>query len=334
MIISVTERGTFRRCHQLWNYTSRNRQALTPLRVPTALNVGTMVHKAGEQWLLNPESSAADQALSVINDTIDTAKKQYRAVIGADPHPEELEGLLDQGSLVHIMLKNYQEYYGAPLPEGYTLVQTEQTMLLPIPGTEHTCEVCHYSELHFTNANCKGCNGQGTTCHYLEATLDAVLRDAYGDLWVYERKTYGKKPVLEWLQNNDQFRAYTWVLSNAGLGPVRGVLYDGLWKRDVAPKRSLDQLFTRMSINYSNAELRSFERELAREAIAMARANADPLEIYRNFRWDGCWDCSPPIRTLCVMEYKEEDAEFYKQQTFTTREAAPWLIEEDISDTE
>ena len=328
MIISVTERGTFRRCRQLWHYTSRNRQALTPLRVPTALNIGTMVHKSGEEWLLHPETNAADHALSVINATIDVAKQQYRSVIGTDPHPSELEGLVDQGDMVYTMLKNYQEFYGSPLPEGYTLVQTEQTMLVPIPDTEHECELCKAWD-NFAKEDCFDCNGTDVAYHYLEATLDAVIKDVYGDLWVYERKTYGKKPVMEWLQNNDQFRAYTWALSRTGLGSVRGVLYDGMWKRDVAPKRSLDQLFTRVPITYSNAELQSFGIELAREAKAMARAHVDPEEIFRNYRWDGCWDCSPAIRTLCVMEYQGEDSEYYKQATFTRRENAPWLTDEE-----
>lgn len=334
MIVSVTERGTFKRCRQQWHYTSRNRQALTPLRVPKALNIGTMVHAAGEAWLLHPDKEAGDLALTVINENIDKAKIQYHAVVGADPHPEEIEGLLDQGLMVHTMLKNYQAFYGTPLPEGYELVQTEQTMLIPIPGTEHQCTQCKPLGEEEPSPDCFDCNGTGVGFHYLEATLDAVVKDVYGDLWVYERKTYEKRPVMEWLQNNDQFRAYCWALTVTGLGPVRGVLYDGLWKRDVAPKRTLDQLFTRIPITYSNEELRAFQIELKREVIVMARAHADPEEIFRNFRWDGCWDCSPTIRMLCGMEFRGEDSEWYKQNTFTTRDKAPWLQDEELIEAE
>lgn len=338
MIVSVTERGGFKRCRQQWDYTSRNRQALTPLRVPKALNIGTMVHAAGEAWLLNPDKEAGDLALTVINANIDKAKIQYHAVVGADPHPEEIEGLLDQGLMVHTMMRNYQAFYGTPLPEGYELVQTEQTMLIPIPGTEHLCTNAFHFHVELDAGKCGECEGTAeirkTAMHYLEATLDAVVKDVYGDLWVYERKTYEKRPVMEWLQNNDQFRAYCWALTVTGLGPVRGVLYDGLWKRDVAPKRTLDQLFTRIPITYSNEELRSFQIELKREVIVMARAHADPEEIFRNFRWEGCWDCSPTIRTLCGMELRGEDSEWYKQNTFTTRDKAPWLTEDETVEVE
>ncbi len=339
MIISVTERGTFKRCRYRWDVESRNRKGLTPLHVPKALNIGTMVHSVGELWLQNPEVDMETHSLNVVQEALDAAKARYRAVVGAEPDEAELESVYEDASEVMFMMKNYQAFYGKPLPDGYTLVQTEQTIIVPIPGTEHPCEDCngtgmtlvrtghayeHFDQSDYDTADCSQCEGKGIAMHFLEATLDGVIRDEYGRYWVYERKTYGQKPKLETLQQNDQFRTYAWVLTVIGLGETMGVLYDGLYKKDVTAKRPLESLFTRYPIVFSQAELLTLQNELRREAFDMDEAHHNPEKIYRNIPWQGCWDCSG-AKAICQAEYAGDDVQWLIETQYTKRESAPWL---------
>lgn len=300
MIISVTERGTFKRCPQKWHYESRNGLSLTPVVPPQALGFGTMIHEAHEQWLLRP---SADPAVIVL-EVADAAEKRIRAAylkaVGAPASDEELITFYENVDLAREVIVNYKAYWGSSLPDGYELVQPEQTVLIPIPGTSHQ----------------------------LEATMDALIRNPAGLLFVLERKTYGQRPKLDVLEMNDQFLAYGWAVSKLGLGEVGGVLYDGMWKRRLEGKRTLDDLFVRHVLTRAPQEYVNFERELAIEANAIARTHANPeANLYRNFQWQGCWDCS--VRPLCLAEFRGEDANWVREVKFTTRESAEWLEEED-----
>lgn len=338
IIISVTERGTFKRCLQQWDYASRNRQGLTPLLPPLALGAGGLAHKALEGWLKNPSLDPQGILLAEASDFMAKVKEGYTTRIGVPPADEELAGLYEQIELVHHMLGNYRDHYGSPLPEGFTLVEAEQTIITPIPGTAHSCtapgclveanlslaDILRTADLSGINPDCKECHGTGTAWHYLEATLDFIAKDAAGQLFVGEHKTYGSRPQMRWLRTNDQFVAYDWTLEQLHLGPVGGVMYDGLWKRRLEGKRTLDELFTRTLLVRGPEAIARFGTELAREAIRMAEVHdAGEAKLYRNFAWVGCWDCS--FVDLCVAEMEGEDAQFVRDTRFAKREAATWL---------
>lgn len=329
MIVSVTERGTFKRCRQQWEYASRNRQGITPIQPASALALGTMVHKVHEAWLLEPDKDVEILVMEVAKTSRDELKEAYRKSVGAYPSDEEevMVQFFEQVMLVREMMTNYQAYWGASLPKGYTLVKPEQTVLVPIPGTAHACDApVHQGSVLVPKLteSCEQCNGTGTAYHYLEGTLDALIRNEQGLLWVLERKTYGQRPRLETLEENDQFLAYVWILTMLDIGPVGGILYDGMWKREATTKRGLDDLFIRHTLTRTQAELRNFEIELRREVEDMVNPN-----IYRNFKWDGCWDCG--FRPLCLAEYRGEDSEWIRNDRYTKRELVTWIEEESIA---
>lgn len=321
MIISVTERGTFKRCLQQWDYASRNRQGLTPVLPPLALGAGGLIHKALEGWLKNPELDPQGILIAEANEFMAKVKSGYEERIGAPPAESELAGMYEQIELVHHMIGNYRDFHGTPLPPGYELVQAEQTILTPIPGTEFPCCILKMAD----DPECPDCHGTGVGRHYLESTLDFIAREvSTGMLYVGEHKSYGNRPQIQWMRINDQFTAYDWTLEQLHLGPVGGILYDGLWKRRLEGKRTLDELFTRTLLVKGPEELRRFETELAREAIRMAEVHAagDAL-LYRTFPWQGCWDCS--FTDLCVAEMQGEDSDFVRRTRYTKRESASWL---------
>lgn len=306
MIISVTERGTFKRCRLMWDYSSFSRQSLTSLRPPTALAFGTLVHKIHEEWLLNIDEPVADIVIRVAADTQREIEQQYIDRVGVGPDARELEAFLDQVALAHEMFSNYEERWGASLPEGMTLIKPEQTIALPIPGTEHPCKYVHATG----DASCADCEN-GVSHHLLEGTLDALMQDDAGRLWILERKTYNSKPRVDNMQMNDQFLAYLWALTKLDMGEVGGIIYDGMWKR-FKEKRNLEDLFFRTPLIRSPEEIENFSVQLRDEALDMENPR-----IYRNARWEGCWDCQ--FVKLCQAEFRGEDADYVKEQFFTLR---------------
>lgn len=352
MIISVTERGTFRRCREMWALSSRSQRNLTPIRPSAALSFGSLVHKVHENWLLDPAAEPAMLVAMAGQDVLDNLTAAYKyASGGAEPDESELDGIYEQISLAQEVFKNYKEKWGSSLPVGFTLVQPEQTIIVKIPGSEHPCEKCfgpgtylqvtdegqkemadwgpdHLVEPGWMLANstrvyCTTCEGSGVTYHYLEATLDALIKDDAGNLWVLERKTYGQRPRLETLEENDQFLAYNWVLTQLELGPVGGILYDGMWKHELTPRYKLDDLFIRTKLTRGLTELQNFEKQLLAEVFDMASCAEDPGRVYRNFRWEGCYDCG--VRPICLAEFRGEDSESIIEGRFMRRDQAPWL---------
>jgi RecB family exonuclease len=336
MIISVTERQTFKRCRRRWNYSSFSRQALTPIVNAPALEVGTLVHATLASWTQSVQGLPAESnpiapvqagvlaspvgvydqlAMKALQRIID----QYTQRIGCAPSAEELAPMMEAMGTGHNMIANYHQYWKQPLPAGYALVENEQTVIVDIPGTEH----CECTGVAGENCQCNMClwdldnhcgctkppsfKGDVCTCaklHKLEATFDGIMADATGNLFIIERKTYSRRPSTDELDENDQFLAYTWALTQLMGSSVRGVAYDGLWKRDKPPAgKQLSDLFLRKLLLRNQHEIEEFGALLAREAMDMADPN---VQIYKNVPpLGGCWDCST-FRPLCKAESRNE----------------------------
>lgn len=325
MIISVTERGTFRRCKKQWDYSSFNRQALTALLPPTALSFGTLVHKCHEDWLLAPEKPVQDVVMNVIAQAQKDLIQRYKAKVGVGPEDKELSSFWEQAELCLDLMMSYERRWGSSLPEGFTLLQPEQTILVPIPGTEHPCQ----NSVHATSGGfpildetCPECKGTKIARHFLEGTLDALIRDEQEQVWVLERKTFNQHPKIDVLQSNDQFIAYIWILNQLSIGPVGGLYYDGMWKRKWEGKRELADLFLREPLIRGPEEIANFGVQLRDEALDMAQSD---LRIYRNRAWSGCWDCQ--FDRLCTAEFRGEDAEYIRERHYIARQRNDWQNE-------
>lgn len=296
MIISVTERGEYRRCRRRWNLGSTNRQGLAKIVPSTALGLGTLIHAALADWLINPDLSLRDIYLVRAKQQIDIVRSVFVKQVGRDITESELGSLWDAVNLGTAMMENYQEYWKTPLPAGFELVAPEQRIQIAIPGTSH----------------------------FLEGRLDGIIRSLETKkLFVLEHKTYGQRPEERTLRWNDQFITYQWMLTKLDLGEVEGIAYDGLWKRAAPPKKvenrpgTLGDLFARIKLRRSRHELEEFERMLRQEAIEMASAPA----IYPNRTWDGScnWGCE--FNTLCFAMSAGDDVDTLQTTLYTTKRA-------------
>lgn len=287
MNISVTERGSFKRCRRMWDYNSFNRQGLQRIISKGALATGRLVHQALAGWLLHPDKHLVDLYMGYAQEEMSLVKKNYLTQVGAPIDDIELGNVYDAILVGHSIMKNYEEHYEKPVPKGYKLVSPEQQLTIQIPGTEH----------------------------YLEGKLDAIIQHANGMMFVLEHKTFSMPPKEADLQMNDQFLAYTWLLSQyVGRGQVGGLVYDGMSKKGPG-KNGLASAFLRFVILRPQEELDEFEQNLRYEVEDMASAR-----IYPNRQWNGCWDCD--YANLCTAESRGEDIEYYKTQFYTSRKHA------------
>jgi hypothetical protein len=283
VIVSVTEIESFLRCRYQWDLASFQRQSLMPIKTKPNLALGKAVHQALEQWAYQPQADPEQLFLMTAAATQDKIEAEYKRHIGTRPSDAEMSKFYQYVGQGQIMIRNYALRYKTPLPDGFRFVQPEQRSIIPIPGTPH----------------------------FLNATMDGIVVDRKERLYPLERKTFSKMPEMHTLQNNHQFLCYLWQLTQMNIGHVEAVLYDGLL---VATKGDLDKLFLRVVLKRSQYELDVLGRELALVVTDMAN---DP-QIYRNRRWEGCWDCS--LESLCLAEYKNDNPDYVRRTEYTKRE--------------
>lgn len=310
---SVTERGTFRRCRRQWYYSSASLLSLGSVAPQKALSLGKTIHAAMAQWLQEPNASLRDLFAHQAADERQKIEAAYRAKVGANISPEELTPFLEGVDLGLHMAANYQQKWQTPIFDGFTVVQPELNVNVPVPGTPHT----------------------------LSARLDAIIqRTRTGELFILEHKTYSSRPRLPTLQMNDQFLAYQWAVQQLNIGHVAGVAYDGLWKREAPPRGStFDDLFTRVVITRPQAEVAAFGAILAQELmdmsnlldrIADAPRTGIPIDalVYPNRRWEGCYDCRA-FEELCTLHSRGEDWQHARDTRFVHLDADKNAMDDD-----
>lgn len=339
---SCTEMGSFKACRRQWAHQSLNGLGLTPWMPNKNLLLGTLIHAVLADWsvawaegdrsLAFPldrfqkywERAEADikshylakiyaiKAADADRDLTDEERDAVVAVanrLNPDFVPlmsgEEFATLYTEPvyDLGWGMLKNYIQFWGEPYPQTFNLVQTEQTITVPVPHTRHR----------------------------LEGTFDMLLVDQKGRFIVPDHKTFERRPTEQDLQQNDQFLRYQWLAQKAlrrasgAAAEVIGTMYNGLWKRPSPPRgRTFDELFYRELILHDEEEIEEIEHFLPHEVREMERVRRDPNLQFPNRAWSTCPGCS--IQDLCLTLSRGEDAsEFYKD--FTHREKTPaWRV--------
>lgn len=334
---SVTDRGTFKRCRRQWDYSSNARQNLTRVGPGSEpLELGGLIHRALAGWILDPKANLALIFLNETNKRLDEIKQAYLATVGCEISDDELNPIWDIIDLGKCMMENYQSYWKTPLPDHMTFAAAEQEILVPVPGTEYACISCQNwhrenkvislgNDVWVDNArsSCEECKGTGTAFHYLSATLDGLLQDEDGLLYVLEHKTYTNVPSAWDLSRTDQFTGYCWQVAQLKIGTIAGVAYDGMWKKKTIPKpyrgvqKTMDDMFLRKTILKSPMEIERWGANLTKEINDMANNPS----IYPNIPALGCSglnSCS--FIDLCDAELRDEDTTGLLATRFTQRQ--------------
>lgn len=321
-MFSVTERGTFKRCERQWRLTSKNGMHLGPIVSPVYLSTGTLIHEGSQHWLLDDPKglSYEDHVTLAADHMITQAHAKYLKQVGANMSSTEDDELYLAVSFARAMARNYELRWGSPLPDGFALIRPEQRAQVPVPGTEHPC----YHQSVDSAVDCTECGGSGTAIHYLDMRFDGLIQDRAGRIHVLEHKTYKSRPSEASLRSNDQFLAYMWGARQLNIGPVVGLAYDGLWRRETPPRgRTFEDLFIRYTHTRAEAEFEEFERLLPYELNEMwdkrpDRRSLESLPINR--QWQGCFDCK--MEPLCYAMSRGEKAqqEQLLRNTYTERD--------------
>jgi len=314
MLISCTESMNFDRCRRMWALTSFNGESLTRVQQSPALALGTLFHKTLADWLEYPDIDPEQLCLVHYAEMYEEARNRYHALHGVMPFDRELASVASVGELCRAMIRNYRDYYKSPLPVGYTCVMPEQTLVLDIPGSQQKCKHCDNMQRPI---GCEQCNGTGVVVHQLECTLDAIVSDARGNIYVLDHKTYGNRPKLNTIEHAYQFRVYCWAATQLLGSGVRGFLYDGAWKREEPPKgRTFDDLFLRIPVTYNQAQQDEIAAHLALKSKQMYMADDALLDFNRH--WMGCFDCN--VEDICTAMSRGEDVSYVKERWYTRRE--------------
>ncbi len=331
MNFAVTEDGSFERCpRQAW-LTSKNGLHLQPMFSPVHLATGTLVHKAHQSWLEKPEVSLLDHAYAASVRAVDMIKARYKKRVGAEPKDAELESTHESIAFALAMCENYQIKWGTPLPDDYKFLSAEQKIEIPVPGTEHECELCvGRRELIDSEGNereCPMCNGTGTALHNLEGKLDGLIQHKSGRIDILEHKTYGSRPNEWGLAHNAQFLRYVWMVAKLNLGTgMPCIAYDGMWRRDKTPKgKTFNDLFLRITLQRTQHELDELEHFMPVILNKMYELYCDPEKYaYPNRPWNGCYDCSMDGKdgkgALCTAISRGEDWSVIKEAYYTERD--------------
>jgi hypothetical protein len=200
-IVRTSDRQYFKRCRQLWDFTSKIRQNYEPYQRPIAMDFGSAFHAAMEAYY-NPKTW---------NDTISHTQESARLAFLDYIH--ELEQKVKMGPLEFEtdymaqkmlgldMLEHY--FIWAPPHDTFTPVYTEVEFEVPIPG--------------FPEAVYQG-------------RIDMLAEDVYG-YWIVDHKTAAQFSGTEWLALDDQCGSYAWAIQKQLGLEVRGVIYNQIRKK-------------------------------------------------------------------------------------------------------
>lgn len=325
---SVTDRGNFKTCRELWDHTSLSRQGLAHPMPAKPLILGSLVHYALADWISNPSLDPVERFLAHYAGAEKEIRHRYELHNDSEMDDEEFRKSYGEevGELGEAMIRNYRDYYERPLPKGWELIAAEQTVTIEVPGT------WQYRRKQFMEP------------HKLEGTFDALAVDPRGRIFVVDHKTYKSKPSQLELNMNDQFLAYTWLGQKAIGKPLEGVLYNGLWKRaDIIDGRTVKEgmpresgkpgkhadgtpytqadLFFRTFVPHPREELANFGGRLAIELNEMGNRPA----IYLNRNWYSCMNCA--IEEMCISKTRGEDYQYLLDE-FVPRVKTPAWREE------
>jgi len=317
--MSVTELEILKRCRWKWDKMSFSREGLTAIVTKRPLDLGSLMHQALFDWITQPDGDPVEFFNKRAQIRLVEMATAYKEAVGAGMSREEL---IPYGEAVRIgaaMMANYQAMYTTPLSPGWTLISAEQPCLVKIPGTYHNCIgpcLCSKCYTHELGLDCESEDCVCCCWHQLEGTLDGLVANERGDIWILEHKTWDRHPDMRQLYRNPQFARYMWIGQQLGLNP-QGIAYDGLWSRATVPTgKKFEDLFLRRLITVNQHFIDQTGEYLAQDVNEAASLPA----ITKSIDWT-CPNCG--VYDLCESDSFGEDYDFILSTKYKKRERTP-----------
>ncbi len=208
--IHVTSRREFKTCRRKYSYSHIERLSpIDDIKSTGALWLGTGIHHAVGMYYygrLVDQFAQSGQTMAVklpegvsLMELMDFQDLRY----GWMDYKEKsaVKPDLETDELGQAMLWGYQRF-SAEMDKHWTIVAVEVSLKALIPGTNVI----------------------------LEGTIDLIIKDAHGYLWIVDHKTAAVMPSRKQLDHDDQMTAYIWLCHQHGIN-VRGVIYNAIRKK-------------------------------------------------------------------------------------------------------
>lgn len=222
-VIRTSDRIAFKRCRRRWGWSSHLRQGLSPREQAAPLWYGSGFHYAMEDFHgLRKHESAVDAFEHYVRATHRQAKATNGRISLPPDWPEHVQ--LGRG-----MLSYYTDYWLASRDPLKTFVfdrrpQVEVHIRIDLPITAEGYERVVY-----------------------DMTLDRVIEDEYGNLWIVDYKT-AKRIQNLFFQTDPQITAYCWGASAYYGRPIAGFIYQQ-HRKDLPDDPHFNKTTGRLSVN-------------------------------------------------------------------------------------
>jgi hypothetical protein len=236
-IIRTSDRGTFKRCRQLWEYKSPLRQRWSPIEAPKPLEFGIAVHAGLEVyyepdlWSLPDRSVRENLAYAAFTEECQKQIKRRKEMNFWDTEAEE--DFKEREELGRGMLEHYFMWSPEVDAEaGWKPVLSEVEFEVPVPAPRGTIDHPGFSADK---------DGQ---LHYLDrpvvyqGRIDLIIEKDDG-YWIVDHKTAAQFADTAHLNMDEQCGSYFWAASVMLGLDIRGVIYSELRKKVPKPARAL-----------------------------------------------------------------------------------------------
>jgi len=254
-IVHTSERTQFKKCRQMWDFASPNRQALTPKYEAQALRFGTAVH-AGLEHYYDPVTWPLPDGLGAAM----AFTEAYPFIGDENTSDEDRQAWRDEVQLGIGMLRHYAQW--AKSLDTFTPIGVETSFELPIDGVFCSCP-----------------NDDHDRQVYYAGRIDLILKDEHDNLWLVDHKTAKGFKDTEWLALDDQCGSYLWAAQKVTGKQFKGIIYNELLKALPSPPAVLKN--GNLSVNKNqNTTLDLFLRSI-KEGDYDAAPYLDVLEHLR-----------------------------------------------------
>lgn len=235
-IIRTSDRGMFKKCRTLWDFTSKIRMDYEPVTISWHLEFGTAIH-AGLEAFYDPKVAEwpleTRMAHAITNFNSKNDEQLYNR--GENPPHEIIEDYDARQELGQGMIRFYCEEY-APQHDKFKVLSVEQEFEVPVlvpqwvPSTA-TFDVPGFDFRRYNKSESYRELLYNDKPVVYQGRIDMILEDEDGEVWIEDHKTAGAfKESMFHLDVDTQVTSYAWAAQFFLDRPIAGVIYNQIKK--------------------------------------------------------------------------------------------------------
>jgi hypothetical protein len=244
-VIRTSDRGTFRQCRVLWNWSSKIRRNLEPEARYAPFEDGTIWHGSLDTyydprtWHLMSDGQTAESVRHAARERLAsehaTAIKEAKAFHGGELPVEMEQDYAERFETLRGMLEHY--FLWAPKHDRFKPLHTEVEFEVPVLTPQGQPAYC----LHIHEG--------GSWPIVYQGRLDGIVEDYQGWYWIKEHKTTGQMGRTDHLELDPQCGSYAWAIQQMLGIRIAGIIYTQALK--AAPKPPQRLVNSREGRNFS-----------------------------------------------------------------------------------